>query len=452
MNENSVLSVSQLTSSIKAILESRFTSVHVQGEVTNITYQSSGHVYFSLKDAGAQLSCVLFKGNAQKLSFRPKAGDKVEVSGDISVYPPRGNYQLIARSMKQAGVGNLLLQLHELKKKLQEKGYFEKTHKKDLPKYPKKIGVITSPTGAVIQDIINVIRRRHASFHILLYPVKVQGDGAAREIAQAIYEASHHGIADVLIVGRGGGSLEDLWAFNEEIVADALFNCSIPTIAAVGHETDFSITDFVADLRAPTPSAAAEIVMKETAHQLDFLQNTEQKLAHILSSKIRHLKVRLEKYTAHPLLRSPYGLLKVHMQKLDEISYRLKNAMNQRLETTRLTLTRFEKQLDGHNPRQKLSGYRKSIHDVMHMITRGMKARFEMKKKDFTSLLAHLQAIDPKNLLQKGYCISFDEKSGSVIMGAAQVREGSRVKILYHDGEVSTITEKTKLYDEATRS
>lgn len=444
MTENTVLSVSQLTQSIKTLLESRFVAVQVQGEVTNITYQSSGHIYFSIKDPGAQLSCVLFRGNAQKLTFRPKAGDKVVVTGELSVYPPRGNYQLIVRTMKQAGIGNLLLELHELKKKLQEKGYFDKTRKASLPKYPKKIGVITSPTGAVIQDIITVLKRRHASFHILLYPVKVQGEGAAQEIAQAITEACRHNIADVLIVGRGGGSLEDLWAFNEEIVADALFRCTIPTIAAVGHETDFSITDFVADVRAPTPSAAAEIVMKEMNQQLDFLSNTEKQLSTHFRSLVHTIRASLEKYAAHPLLRSPYGLLKIHLQKMDDITYKLTRTIQSKRDTARLTLTRFCKQLHGHNPSLKLQLYKKRAKDLIALIERAALHRLDEKKRGFTALLAHLQSIDPKNLLKKGYCISFDEKTGSVIMSASQIDEGSRLRVLYHDGEGTVVVEKTE--------
>lgn len=435
MSEENILSVTQLTTSIKNCLENRFKTVHVQGEVTNITYQSSGHIYFSLKDQSAQLSCVLFRGNAQRLSFKPKAGDKVVVYGEISVYPPRGSYQLICRTLKQAGVGSLLLQLHELKKKLQEKGYFEKSHKTPLPPYPKTIGVITSPTGAVIQDIINVLKRRHAGFHVVLYPVKVQGDGAAQEIAKAIWEANKHNIADVLIVGRGGGSLEDLWPFNEEIVADALFASTLPVIAAVGHETDFSITDFVADIRAPTPSAAAEMVMREQAQQIEFLANAQNQLDTHLKNLIKYHKERLSRYAKHPLFASPYGLLNIQMQKMDDVTTRLQVAIKHHFEKGILRLKNISESLSRNSPQKRISQLEKRLEELHTYICHSTKKKVEDKKRNFSALLAHLQSIDPKNLLQKGYCISFDEKSGSVIMSASSLKEGETAKILYHDGE-----------------
>ena len=255
----SPLTVSQLTNAIKLSLESTFPMIYLQGEVTNFKLQSSGHLYFSLKDANAMIGAVMFKGEASALKIMPKAGDQVVVKGELSVYPPKGNYQLVVRELSYVGLGELLLKLEELKIKLHQMGWFKSSHKKPLPRFPKRIGVVTSPTGAVIQDILNVLTRRFSGFHLILYPVKVQGEGAAQEIAQAIEQFNKYQIVDVMIVGRGGGSLEDLWAFNEEIVASAIFHSQIPIISAVGHETDHCIADYVADVRAPTPSAAAEM-------------------------------------------------------------------------------------------------------------------------------------------------------------------------------------------------
>jgi exodeoxyribonuclease VII large subunit len=246
-----VLSVSGLTQSIKMLLEGQFSFVAVQGEVSNCKLQASGHLYFSIKDANAQLSAVMFKGDLAKVPRLPKDGDQVILKGGLNVYPPSGKYQIVVRTLEWAGVGALLLQLEALKAKLKGLGYFDSGRKKPLPKFPKTIGVVTSPTGAVIQDILNVLERRISEFHLILNPVKVQGPGASQEIAAAIDFFNKHQLADVLIVGRGGGSLEDLWAFNEEVVAAAIFRSQIPVVSAVGHETDFTLADFVADVRAP---------------------------------------------------------------------------------------------------------------------------------------------------------------------------------------------------------
>lgn len=420
MTESTLKTVSEITAEIKNLLELRFRLVKVEGEMTNLKVQSSGHIYFSLKDTNAQISCAMFKGAASSLSFRPKSGDKVVVQGEISVYPPRGGYQIIVKSMKMAGVGELLVRLHALKNKLLEKGYFEKSKKLPLPAFPKTIGIITSPTGAVIQDIVNVITRRCQSYHLVLYPVKVQGDGAAEEIACAINEMNRYSLCDLLIVGRGGGSLEDLWPFNEECVADALFRSKIPTIAAVGHETDFSITDFVADVRAPTPSAAAEIAVKETASELKRLEHIKKSLDNALQRQITHLKSRLERYTAHPLFASPFNLLKIRAQKLDDIQMRL----------------------DLLSPKKRIGELQKTLSQKEQQLASMVKKLHESKKTRFKSLIDHLSSINPENLLKKGYLISFDEISGSVIMGRSQIKDGMKLRLHYHDGDVTTTAEQ----------
>jgi exodeoxyribonuclease VII large subunit len=273
-----ILSVSALTSAIKNQLESRFPALQVKGEISNLKEQASGHIYFTLKDAEAQIRAVIFRSNARELARPLRNGDQVIVKGELAVYPPQGYYQVVVRKLSYAGVGELLVQLHALKDKLQALGWFSKERKKPLPKFPRTIGVVTSPTGSVIQDILNILGRRFAGFHLILNPVKVQGEGAAEEIARAIDAFNRYQLADVLIVGRGGGSLEDLWAFNEEKVAAAIFASKIPVISAVGHETDFTIADFVADVRAPTPSAAAEIATQEMAQQLQFLTQSKNRL------------------------------------------------------------------------------------------------------------------------------------------------------------------------------
>jgi exodeoxyribonuclease VII large subunit len=414
MAETGILTVTELTLSIKKQLESRFPFVHVQGEITNFKEQASGHLYFTLKDAQSQISAVLFRGNTQGLTRIPKNGDQVIVQGELSVYPPRGNYQLIIRQLQYAGVGELLLKLHALKAKLEALGWFDKSRKKILPQAPKIIGVITSPTGAVIQDIINILSRRHAKFHLILNPVKVQGEGAAQEIAQAIMHFNQHKLADVLIVGRGGGSLEDLWAFNEEIVAHAIYHSEIPIISAVGHETDFSIADFVADVRAPTPSAAAEIVMAAAEEHLQYLHQAgkrlHQTMLHLLSAH-RH---RLEALRRQPILTSPFAILGQAAQHIDDLSEEITLSMQRMVATKRLELQGMRRQLQALDPSVK----------IQHL------------KQKLAQLTSHLKSIDPKNLLTKGYSILFRENSNSVIFSNKEVEAGENVRVLVKDGEI----------------
>lgn len=418
--QQEVLTVSELTGFIKQHLETRFSSLSVRGEIINFKEQSSGHLYFTLKDVDAQVSAVLFKGNTRGMARLPKNGDQVIVKGELSVYAPRGSYQLIVRELSFAGVGELLLKLHELKLKLHQRGWFNKEHKKALPKFPKTIGVVTSPTGAVIQDILTVLSRRFSGFHLILNPVKVQGEGAAMEIAQAIEQFNRHKLADLLIVGRGGGSLEDLWAFNEEIVAAAIHASKIPIISAVGHETDVCIADYVADVRAPTPSAAAEIAMGEKAQHLHFLSQVKTRMTQTLQGGIRQQRHRLERYAKHPLFLSPYAILGKYSQRLDEHQNYTDLAIKKNLQQKRLRLEGLKKGFNAFNP--------------AHLIQR--------KKGELRRLEEHMRSIDPKNLLKKGYCILFHEKSKNVILSSKELEVGQRLQILMHDGKVITQVEE----------
>jgi exodeoxyribonuclease VII large subunit len=385
-----ILSVAELTFAIKKKLETTFPNIWVRGEITNFKEQASGHLYFTLKDAEAQISAVLFRGNTKGLAKMPKNGDQVIVKGELNVYPPRGNYQIIVRELQFAGVGELLLKLHELKMKLEAKGWFEASRKKPLPKMPKTIGVVTSPTGAVIQDILTILNRRFSGLHLILNPVKVQGEGAAAEIAKAIEEFNRYQMADVLIIGRGGGSLEDLWAFNEEIVATAIFNSKIPVISAVGHETDFSIADFVADVRAPTPSAAAELVVAEKQHHLDHLTLAQKRLQHALR---------------HPIEQAA--------QKLDDIGFQITSALQQKIGNKKIQLMGLRRQAEMLKPSNQIS----------------------ISKQKLLQLAAHLRSIDPRNLLTKGYCILFHEKKHSVIFSSQELEKSDTLEIILHDGK-----------------
>ncbi len=460
-----IFSVSELTDAIKKHLESRFPAIAVKGEITNLKEQASGHFYFTLKDVGAQLSAVLFRGNARELSRLPKNGDQVVLRGQIDVYPPRGAYQMIVRKLEYAGVGELLLKLHELKNQLAARGWFDPARKKPLPKFPKRIGVVTSATGAVIQDILQILTRRNTHTHLLLNPVKVQGEGAALEIARAIEEMNRYKLADLLIVGRGGGSLEDLWPFNEECVAAAIFHSEIPIISAVGHETDYCIADFVADLRAPTPSSAIEMATTETVHQLHFLKTAGARLQTSVTHLVKNSRTHLLKLHRHPFLSTPTPLLSTHFQKMDEALNTLGLGSERVLREKRMKLEALKKQNELLNPHMQLKELKMKLLHLKKAIENSFQQQWASRKNQFSTpllrqkidqlllreirvrkerlhqLVHHLKGIDPKNLLKKGYCILFNEKKDSVILSAQAIEKKEKLHLLLHDGELQLIVE-----------
>ena len=353
-----VFTVSELTSKIKNMLEENFPSIWVEGEISNCRMPSSGHIYFTLKDEQSQLNAVFFRGANLKTKFRIEDGLKVLALGNISVYQRRGNYQLIVGLLQPRGIGELQLAFEQLKRKLQKEGLFAPEHKNPIPLFPKKIGIVTSPTGAAIRDILNVINRRFRQVEILVNPVRVQGEGAGEEIAKAIDEFNKMKKVDVLIVGRGGGSMEDLWAFNEEVVARAIYNSNIPIISAVGHEIDFVISDFVADLRAPTPSAAAELVVGEMEQIILKIGNFQTR---IVTALINNLSLKKEKFFS--LLHSyalahPEERLVQYRQEVDDFSERMDRISSHILELAIQKMANLSGKLDMLSPLATLSrGY-----------------------------------------------------------------------------------------------
>ena len=431
-----ILTVSELTFAIKSLLEPNFRAISIRGEISNFKLQTSGHLYFSLKDAGAQVSAVLFKGSAASLSRMPKEGDQVVAKGELSLYAPRGQYQIVIRELQFLGVGELLLKLHQLKEQLQVRGWFDPQRKKQLPKLPRRIGVVTSPTGAVIQDILHILTRRFAGFHVILNPVKVQGEGAAQEIAQAIADFNRHDLADVLIVGRGGGSIEDLWAFNEEIVAKAIFESKIPVISAVGHETDTTIADWVADVRAPTPSAAAEIAIAEKANLLKFLSSVDQQGQQRLKQQIYQSRQKLQALQKHPLLSSPYTLLAQPIQQLDSIRSDLEDAFRLRLKIYRDRLESFKKQLEILKPSSQITQLKEHLKAYLPRFALALDQTLKQKKERLQRLQDHLRSINPRNLLKKGYAVLFAEPIGSVILSTQNLLPNQTFTALLHDGKI----------------
>ncbi len=451
-----ILTVSGLTKAIKFQLEKQFSFVAVQGEVSNFKRQVSNHLYFTLKDSQAQIQCVMFSSDARLLKTLPKAGDQVEIKGEVNVYPPRGNYQIIVRTLKQAGLGQLLLMLEERKKKYLQMGWFDASLKKNIPKNPKTIGVVSSPTGSVISDILQILKRRAHSFHLILNPVKVQGEGAAKEVSRAIKAFNDHKLVDVIIVARGGGSMEDLWAFNEVSVIESIYESEIPVVCAIGHETDTTLADLVADLRAPTPSAAAELVVEETQKKWDFLKTVQERLARTQLQFLSRQKERFSTLLKHPFLESPERLFRVFDQRLDEIKLKLDQAFFDSLHRFQTELHERKLKLQTLNPQMQIQEglgrlntlrskfslltlmlLKKQISRLSHIQERmdgAQSSLLQNKKSNFNNVLTHLKAINPKKLLEKGYSILFDEKQKSVIVSTQDISLKQNVKLLLKDG------------------
>lgn len=363
-------------------------AILVKGEISNFKNHYTGHLYFTLKDENSLIKCIMFKSYAERLAFKPKDGMQVMVFGSVSVFERDGAYQIYVKSMLEDGMGDLHERYEQLKKQLEEEGLFDEKHKKAIPLYPKEIGVLTSQTGAVIRDIINVSTRRNPNVHIRLLPVPVQGAGAAEKIAEKIKIMNDKKLADVIIVGRGGGSLEDLWPFNEEIVARAIYNSEIPIISAVGHETDFTIADFVADLRAPTPSAAAELAVPDVYELKQKINSYQNRYRNSLKKKIELMKLRYEKCIKSRVFTDPTRKIKDQYMILDKYV--------KRLET-------------------KISILQKD------------------KKTQFIELVSKLDTLSPLKTLTRGYCLT--EKESKIIKSASELKKNDNIKLKFYDGE-----------------
>ena len=433
-SEKTILTVSRLTALLRGVLEENFEQVWVQGEVSNLSQPSSGHIYFSLKDAGAQLRCVMFKGSVRNLKFRPSDGMALITRGRISVYDQRGEYQLICEYLEPAGVGALQAAFAQLKERLAGEGLFDQGHKRALPCLPRRVGVITSATGAAIHDILNVLKRRFAALEILLYPVRVQGEGAALEIARAVDDMNRLGLADVLIVGRGGGSLEDLWAFNEEVLARALYRSAIPVISAVGHETDWTICDFVADLRAPTPSAAAELVIAsadELRNQLDALYH---RLVLALETRLSALESRVA--ALRRLLADPSAALGHLSQRMDDLIGRLELALRNSITRVRERFDRLEGQLLQHSPAVRVEYLQQRLELLSGRAERLMLLRLEGAKQEFGGNAARLEVLSPLATLARGYSVTTRLDDHSLVSDSGSLAIGDQLRISLRRGRV----------------
>ena len=437
-----VYSVSQLTQAVKDLLEGTFSSLWVEGEISNFRVPSSGHFYFTLKDASAQIRAVMFRSRNAALPFVPEDGLQVICRAGVSVYPPRGDVQLIVESMEPKGQGALQLAFEALKRKLAEAGLFEAGRKRPLPFLPRVVGVVTSPTGAAIRDILKVLWRRFPNLEIRFCPVRVQGDQAKIEIVEAIRTLNRDGKSDVIILGRGGGSLEDLWAFNEESVALAIADSRIPIVSAVGHEIDFTISDFVADVRAPTPSAAAEMIVPEREALLEGLATLESRLRGAWGRQVesrRESLSRLSRWLIHPGRRVQDGYMR-----LDELSERLRAVMGRRRYDGELHLDRARTRLFSGGPSRRVQSFAVRIESAKKDLLRLVKHSLEMKRQQSKEAASCLGSLSPLAVLARGYSITRRLPSRKVLRRAGEVCKGDPLEVLLAEGSLECLVETVR--------
>jgi len=439
--ERTILTVSELTERMKIVLEDTFFDLWLEGEISNLRTPSSGHTYLTLKDDQSQIRAVLFKMQRRYLRFDPKDGMLVIARGHVSLYEPRGEYQLVIDYMEPKGVGALQIAFEQLKARLAQEGLFDPTHKKPLPMLPRAIGIVTSPTGAVIRDMLHILRRRFANVHVCLYPVRVQGDGAAEDIARGIDALNGYPGIDVIIVARGGGSLEDLWAFNEEHVARAIYRSSIPVISAVGHEIDYTIADFVADVRAPTPSAAAELVVRSKAELQAELHGMAQRLERAMRQRLENLHARLEACQQRRVLRDPWAPIHTLGQRLDELNARLVRSMQLLLQRLHDTVSRSESAIAHLSPLMTIGLLRQRLAVLEHRLRTEQHTHLRRRHEDLRRLAATLQALSPLAVLARGYSICRTRPDGQIIREASAVTPGTPVEITLWQGTLQCTVE-----------
>ena len=422
-----VLSVSELTQQVRGLLEKQVGSIWVSGEVTNLRAQSSGHMYFTLKDTASQLSCVLF--SREKVQHRELLADgqKVLLQGEVTVYEARGQYQLIVRAVELQGVGALQIQFEKLKQKLAAEGLFAPERKRPLPEYPQRIGLVTSPTGAAIRDVLHVVQRRNPGLEIILAPCRVQGQGAAEEIAKAIRDLNNfalrtsHFALDLILVTRGGGSLEDLWAFNEEVVARAIFESAIPIVSAVGHEIDFTIADFVADVRAATPSAAAEIITEGMFASREFVADAPMRLRQIARRHLARASENFDSLAGRLSRLHPRRRLNESFQRLDDLQSGLLRGLKSGVRGRTVSLENLSGRFLRVRPAQLLKRRREALRQLEHQ----------------------LNLLGPEQVLSRGYSITTDVASGKVLRDATKIQSGQKIKTRLKAGEIVSEVQKT---------
>ena len=429
-----IYSVSEITNGVKATLEFAFDSVWIQGEISNLRIPGSKHAYFVLKDDRSQIRCVLFKGSQVGLEVQPEDGKEVKLLGHVTVYEARGDYQVVVKRIKSIGDGKLQEKFEKLRDRLNQEGLFGEDRKKPIPQFPWKVGVVTSATGAAIRDIINIIQRRNPKVSVLVYPVKVQGEGSAEEISEAIQQMNKINDLDVLIVGRGGGSIEDLWAFNEEIVARAISKSTLPVVSAVGHEIDFTIADFVADLRAPTPSAAAELVVPLLDEQTRKLNMMAKQLLVILQNKIQKYADLLKRLMGRRFFKDPMYIMQPQVQRLDDLNNRLFRGLDQWVLVQGQKLSGMIHQLVQLTPAKNIRqlGEKKAL--FHHLLVQNVHSRIRFDRERFDGVLKNINALSPLAILDRGYSIAIFQ--GKALTQNDRIMEGDSIRIRLAKGQL----------------
>jgi len=441
--ERRVFTVSDLTAQIRDLLAKNFTDVSVEGEISNCRPAASGHIYFTLKDERSQVRCVFFKQQQRGMKFRPEDGLKVTVRGSVGVYEARGEYQIYVESIEPLGRGALQLAFEQLKKKLADEGLFDGDRKKPLPLLPQRIGLITSPTGAAVRDVVRILRRRFPNVHLTLYPVRVQGEEAAAEIAEALDYFNRERAAEVILLVRGGGSLEDLWPFNEEKVARAIAACAMPVISGVGHETDFTIADFVADVRASTPSAAAELVV-QTRREFDkHVADLHGTLEKLLRYRLLDLFRRVHELGSRRGFRRPLDLLRQRRQRADEMTSRLALGLRSRLESCGKRFTAAHLRIRSFDLRGKIATLRLRREQQNHDLRARADQLLRSKREQWERCALRLDERSPLKLLERGYALATDA-AGNLVRDAAQVSPGDALTVTLHRGRLRTVIQKTE--------
>lgn len=441
--DKKILTVSQLTSLVRGVLEENFEHVWVEGEVSNLSTPTSGHLYFTLKDGGAALRCVMFRGSAKALRFRPADGMKLIIRGRVTVYDQRGDYQLLTEYLEPRGVGALQLAFQQLKERLAGEGLFAEERKKVLPLLPRTIGIVTSPTGAAIHDIFNVLERRHAGLHLLIAPVKVQGEGAGAEIASAIEDLSGYPGVDVIIVARGGGSMEDLWAFNEEVVARAIFGAKVPVVSAIGHEVDFTIADFVADLRAPTPSAAAELVIMSKAQLVADSAALERRLVQAVRQRLALELGNLQ--LLQRSLKGPDMVIARLQQQVDELFQRGESVLQWSLAESRGKLLQLRTDLKHNTPLNRIRNLEERLANLELHCSAGVRAVLANCRNRLSRDSAGLEALSPLAVLARGYVVVEKLPTRRIVKSVGQLHSGDRLRLRLRDGVVGCTVEEMPL-------
>lgn len=435
-----VYSISRLNREARSLLEGSFPLLWVEGEISNLSRPGSGHWYFTLKDEAAQVRCAMFRNRNLHIRFRPDNGMQVLVRARISLYEARGEYQIIVEHMEEAGDGALRRAFEQLKQRLQSEGLFNSEHKKTLPAFPRQIGVITSPTGAAIRDILTTLKRRYPALPVIVYPVAVQGAGSAVQIAAMLDAAARRKECDVLILARGGGSLEDLWSFNEEAVARAIHRCPLPIVTGIGHEIDFTIADFVADQRAPTPTAAAELITPNRYELHKHLQQQTGRLQQLLKTRLHQAEEKLRLLSRH--LRDPRRRVQDWSQRLDESQLRMHNAIHHQLRHSRAHIMQLYSRLQQHNPVTRLQVYTKQLTYLQQRSHTAINHQLERKARALSNLGRTLDTVSPLATLDRGYAIVTRIRDGQILRSASQAHAGEQIRTRLSNGQLLCKVEK----------